>query len=219
MMNGKGGNQPVVVMAYNKDDFSYLDLRRPAFDLTDRGVSGRPAAGSIDAYLYLDRGIYRPGETVQVTTLLRNAQAKAVTDAPLTLIVHRPDGIEYKRILVTQGTVGGYATPIDLSATAPRGRWEVAAYVDPTSTAIGRVTFDVQDFVPERLSVKLTPEAPFYRPGDEVKVDVEGRFLYGAPASGMAGEGELRLSVDSDPFPPISAAISSAASKKISRAT
>jgi hypothetical protein len=201
LMTGKGGNQPVVVMAYRSDDFSYLDLRRPAFDLTDRGVAGRPAAGPIDAYLYLDRGIYRPGETVHVTTLLRNAQAKAVSDAPLTLIARRPDGIEYRRIQLASSNVGGTATALELSATAPRGRWEVAAYIDPSASAVGRVTFDVQDFVPERLEVTLKPQAEFYRPGDTVKINVEGRFLYGAPASGMNGEGEVRLSVDADPFP------------------
>lgn len=201
LMNGKGGNHPVVVMAYKGDDFTYLDLRRPAFDLTDRGVSGRPAAGPIDAYLYLDRGIYRPGETVYVTTLLRNAQAKAVTNAPLTLIARRPDGIEYRRMQLKEGLAGGYTTPLELSATAPRGRWEVAAYVDPNAPAVGRETFDVQDFVPERLEVKLHPQADYYRPGDTLKVDVEGRFLYGAPASSMKGEGEVRLEIDGDPFP------------------
>jgi hypothetical protein len=200
-MNGKGGNLPVVVMAYNHGDFSYLDLRRPAFDLTDRGVGGRPAAGSMDAYLYLDRGIYRPGETVQVTTLLRNVQAKAISDSPLTLIARRPDGIEYRRIQLDKGMTGGYATPLALSASAPRGRWDVAAYVDPSGSAIGHVSFDVQDFVPERLEVKLDPKAKFYRPGDEVKIGVEGRFLYGAPAAGLTGEGEIRLAVDPDPFP------------------
>ena len=46
-------------------DFSFLDLRRSAFDLTDRGVGGRASPGPVDAYLYTERGIYRPGETVQ----------------------------------------------------------------------------------------------------------------------------------------------------------
>ena len=51
-------------MAYGKDgDFNFLEVGRAAFDLSDRGVSGRAQPGPVDAYLYTDRGIYRPGET------------------------------------------------------------------------------------------------------------------------------------------------------------
>ena len=74
-MGATGGEEPVVVMAYGADqDFSFLDLRRPAFDLTDRGVAGRPAASGLDAFVYTERGVYRTGETVHITALLRDPQ-------------------------------------------------------------------------------------------------------------------------------------------------
>ena len=70
-MRGAGGLEPVAVMAYGaRGDFTFLDLRRPAFDLSDRGVSGRVMPGPIDAFLYTDRGIYRPGETVELDRLV-----------------------------------------------------------------------------------------------------------------------------------------------------
>ena len=154
LMNGEGGNEPAVVMAYGAGgDFAYADLRRPAFDLTDRGVGGRSTPGPIDAYVYLDRGIYRPGETVNVAALLRDNATDALNNAPLTLIVRRPDGIEYRRYAMKEGDAGGFVQPIALSASAPRGRWTVSAYVDPDGRAVGRASFDVQDFVPERLKV------------------------------------------------------------------
>ena len=72
------------VMAYGAGaDFSFLDLRRPAFDLTDRGVGGRESPGPVDAYLTTERGIYRPGETVHAIAMLRDRVGAAVT-APLT---------------------------------------------------------------------------------------------------------------------------------------
>ncbi len=46
LLRATGGDEPVMVMAYGPGgDFSFLDLRRSAFDLTDRGVGGgiRPA--------------------------------------------------------------------------------------------------------------------------------------------------------------------------------
>ncbi len=63
-------------MAYGKNgDFAFLDLA-PAFDLTDRGVEGRRAPDPIDAFLYTERGIYRPGETVHLVALLRDRKPK-----------------------------------------------------------------------------------------------------------------------------------------------
>ena len=63
LLRGGRGLVPHMVMAYMGDDFTALELDRPGFDLSDRGVDGRPDPGPVDGYLYTDRGIYRPGET------------------------------------------------------------------------------------------------------------------------------------------------------------
>lgn len=202
LMRGEGGNEPVVVMAYGAGgDFAYLDLRRPAFDLTDRGVGGRSMPGPVDAYLYLDRGIYRPGETVQLVGLLRDRQAEVVADLPLTIIVSRPDGSEFKRETLNEQTQGAAHLAITLTQSAPRGRWQAAAYTDPNAAPIARIGFDVQDFVPQRLKLTLSPTAEILRPGQEVLIDLESRFLYGAPAAGLTGEGEITILRDPNPFP------------------
>lgn len=203
---GTGGMEPVVVMAYGaNNDFSFLDLRRPAFDLTDRGVEGRASPDQIDAYLYTDRGVYRPAETVNVTTLLRDQQAKALGDTPLTFVLSRPDGLEAKKWVASNLEAGGIATPVTLTATAPRGRWQVAAFVDPKGEPVGRVAFDVQDFVPQKLKVELKPATKILRPGTQAIIDVNGRFLYGAPAAGLGGEGTLTITKDGSPFSEIAA--------------
>jgi len=200
--NGKGGDEPVVVMAYNGSDFSFLDLRRPAFDLTDRGVGGRAVPGPVDAYLYTERGVYRPGETIKLTTMLRNGVGASVS-APLTLIATRPDGVEFARTTVAAASlVAGAANwSLPLRNTSPHGRWQIAAYLDPKSDAVGRVQFDVADFVPQRLKVALTPEEKVLHPNSDFHVRAESRFLYGAPASGLSGEGQATITTDSDPYP------------------
>ena len=204
LLTATGGEEPVVVMAYGADqDFSFLDLRRPAFDLTDRGVAGRETPGPIDAFLYTERGVYRPGETVQLTGMVRDRVGAALT-APLTLVATRPDGLEVSRTTIPGASLlAGAATwALPLSHTAPHGRWQIAAYVDtsPKAQPVGRVQFDVQDFVPQKLKITLTPETPVGHPNSDIKVKVESRFLYGAPASGLTGEGEARIVSDSNPF-------------------
>ena len=203
LLRATGGDAPVVVMAYGAGgDFSFLDLRRAAFDLTDRGVGGRATPGPVDAYLYTERGVYRPGETVQSTTMLRDRVGAAVT-APLTLVATRPDGLEVSRSTVAGGSLAaGAATwSLKLNNRAPHGRWQIAAYIDPKADPVGRVQFDVADFVPQRLKVTLTAEMRVAHANEDIRIRAESRFLYGAPASGLSGEGTAKVMVDGAPFP------------------
>ena len=48
-------------------DYGFLNLKGPAFDLSDRGVAGRPPVAGLDAFVYTERGVYRSGETVHIT--------------------------------------------------------------------------------------------------------------------------------------------------------
>ena len=203
---GTGGDEPVAVMAYGKDgDFSFLDLRRPAFDLTDRGVGGRATPGPIDGYVYTERGVYRPGETVRATAMLRDRVGAAVS-APLTLVATRPDGMEIARTTVPSASLAaGAATwSVPLRDTSPHGRYQIAAYVDPKADPVGRVQFDVADFVPQRLKVVLTPEERFVTANSDIHVKAEARFLYGAPAAGLSGDGQVHVAADADPYPAFS---------------
>jgi uncharacterized protein YfaS (alpha-2-macroglobulin family) len=202
LLRASGGDAPVVVMAYGaQGDFSFIDLRRAAFDLTDRGVSGRITPGPVDAFLYTERGVYRPGESVQSTALMRDRVGQAVT-APLTLVATRPDGLEVSRTTIPSASLfAGAATwSLKLSNRAPHGRWQIAAYIDPKGSPIGRVQFDVADFVPQRLKVALTAETRVARPNQTIRIRAESSFLYGAPASGLSGEGTAKIVVDGAPF-------------------
>lgn len=203
LFRATGAEEPIAVMAYGEEgDFTYLDLRRADFDLTDRGVDGRPAPGPVDAFLYTERGVYRPGEMVHGVAMLRDSTANALS-VPLTLVVTRPDGNEFRRMTVTADALSSGAAhwPLQLTVSAPHGRWQMAAYIDPNGTPIGRVGFDVADFVPQRLELTLTPEGEFLAPNEDFAIRIESRFLYGAPASGLAAEGQIRVMRDPEAFP------------------
>lgn len=202
LLRGEGGLAPVMVMAYREDgDFNFLDLRRPGFDLSDRGVEGRQPSAAADAFLYTERGIYRPGETVELTTLLRDPQALALPGRRLTIKLKRPDGKEHQRFEMADGGGAAGHLSITLPASANRGQWEAAAHADPAGPAIGSVRFQVQDFVPQRLDVVIDNKPARLSPGEALSLNVSARFLYGAPGAALAGEARLTLEPDPAPFP------------------
>lgn len=201
LLRGAGGMAPVMVMAYGAGDFNFLDLRRPDFDLSDRGVEGREPSGPVDAFLYTERGIYRPGETVHLVTMLRDPTARAVTGGTVVVKILRPDGGEYRRMTVADQGGGANHLSITLPASANRGTWEATAHVDPEGDAVGHVSFEVQDFVPQRLALSIGERPAVLKPGDTLTIPVEARFLYGAPASALGGEADLVIEPDPNPFP------------------
>src|SRR5690606_1982367 len=152
LVRGTGGRAPQILTVETAGgDYAFLDISRSAFDLTDRGVEGRPSPGPLDLFATTERGVYRPGETVFLTALLRDVHAEAVTGLPLTAEVERPDGVVAEREVLNDEGAGGYFTAIPLVADAMRGSWTVRFYADPKADALTSVDFLVEDFEPERL--------------------------------------------------------------------
>lgn len=205
LLRGEGGRSPAALMAYSRLgsmlDFNYLDLTYPTFDLSDRGVDGRAAPGPVDVYLYSERGVYRPGEAVELMALVRDSSAKALTGLPLTLKLFRPDEVEAEQRTLTQEALGGFHTTIALADNARTGRWTVRAYTDPKGTAVGELSFSVEDFVPQRIKLELDSAAKALAPGETIAVKARGRFLYGAPAALLNTQAEIVLRVDPEPYP------------------
>ncbi len=200
LARGTGGLAPgLLIGTDNVGDYNFLDLSQTAFDLTDRGVKGREAVRSLDAFIYTERGVYRSGEMVYITALLRDAQAVAVSGLPVTLVVSRPDGVEYKRQLLEDQGFGGRALSLLLSPDAATGTWRVQAFADPKSPALGETTFLVEDYVPERLELNLAPQQPLATAGRPAVIDANARYLFGAPGANLDISGEVLVQPASKP--------------------
>jgi uncharacterized protein YfaS (alpha-2-macroglobulin family) len=191
LARGEGGMAPNLIVANSGTDYGFLDLGGSAFDLTDRGVKGREAPGLVEAYVFPERGVYRTGETVQVTALLRDAKGVSVPGLPLTLVVERPDGVEYRRAQVEDQGLGGRAFSLPILAGAQHGTWRVVAYTDPKGSAVGEASFLVEDYVPERLEIELKAKAPALRPNEAAEIDVSARYLFGAPGADLEVSGDV----------------------------
>ena len=203
LMNGTAGDAPRLLTAYGEQgDFAVLDLYRAPVDLSSQPVSGRSRPENADAYIYLDRGIYRPGETVHASLLLRDAAGRALTDRAGALALYQPNGIEQARIRFTDLVqAGGTAEQFPLPQAAARGMWRLAVEMDGTGT-VGTKTFSVEDFVPQRveLTLEADDETPM-RTGDTRMVEARARFLYGAPGAGLPMTGVARVQRDPNPYP------------------
>jgi uncharacterized protein YfaS (alpha-2-macroglobulin family) len=200
LLRGQGPMAPVALHAFRGDDMVALDLEAAAFDLSDRGADGRPHPGPVDAFLWLDRGIYRPGETVQMMALVRDGGGRPL-DLYTRLRLKRPNGQIAAEFTANPSEGGAIHWPVTLPQGAPVGLWTIEAFADPAAPPIGSVALRVDAFVPERLAVEAGPAPGPLVPGRTLEVPVTARFLYGAPAAGLTGTATVNLTTDRSPFP------------------
>lgn len=188
-----GALTPAVVTArHGEGDYAFLSLLAGAFELTDRGVEGRTAPGPVDAFLATERGVYRGGETVHLTGLVRDDTSVALT-LPVTVKLTRPDGVLSRRISARADTAGGFALDMPLTRNASTGTWRVTAHIDPEGPAVGTATFLVEDYVPQRIAVQVSSPAEEAVAGETIAATVQADFLYGAPAANLMIEGGVTV--------------------------
>jgi alpha-2-macroglobulin len=200
LMHGDGPVAPRAIEVLGGEDYTMLDLSGAAFDLSDRGVTGLPHPGPLDAYVWPDRGIYRPGETAEVMALLRD-NAGRPADIPVHVIVKRPNGQVFLDATPVRLAEASVHLPVKLSSGAPAGTWTIEVKADPGLPPIGSTQFRVDAFVPDRMAVELGAVSGPIVPDRPYSLPVAARFLYGAPAAGLTGQAQMRLLIDPAPFP------------------
>ncbi len=194
LTRGLGGSSPALLTVTDgSEDIAFLPLTDPEFDLSDRGVEGRPPAPPIDVFLTTDRGAYRAGETVHATALLRDQLSRAVADMPVTAVLMRPDGVEYSRQLSDASAAGGHVMEMPIGGSAPTGPWKLRLFGDPEAPALAQAEFLVEDFLPERIDFELDLGTAELRAGEDVQIDIDAQYLFGAPAADLPLEGTMIL--------------------------
>ncbi len=101
--------------------------------------------------------------------------------------------MEDRRFVSDGKALGGHAVDLPLQANAMRGTWTLRIHTDPKTAAISEKSFLVDDFVPDRTEFDLSSKAKQIDRARKTAIDVDGRYLYGAPAAGLTLEGEIAI--------------------------
>ena len=181
LLGGKRGLAIKAVYAYGKDgDFSVLNLARPEHDLSDRGVDGRDSYSDIDAFIYSNREIFRPSETVPVKILLRDSSGKAKAGEKISIKLYNPSKTLVSSKLLTSDKSGYAYTNFSISQTAPTGRWNVEVYYGD-SVPIAKLKLIVEDFTPPKVTIKLLKKPDSLTPDTVQYIEIESKYLTGEP--------------------------------------
>ncbi len=204
LTEGTRGNRLAVVLAESGDDFSFIDFGTDRLDLSKLGVFGRSKPGELDAYLYTDRGIYRPGNSVSLTALIRSSSGQLPPAMPpITLsLISGGAVLDQKLVSADEWLAGGTTTSLLVPETARLGTAEIRASVGDDRHVIGTAVVQIDHFRPDRARLDFQDKkdwAAEVATGNTVKVSgtAAASYLFGDPrVSGQARAARLRSDVE-----------------------
>ncbi len=183
---------PFVLTAEKEGDLNYVQLDRHVWVFDHADTSGRTAPGECDVMLYTERGVYRPGDTMHATGIVRSEQGIIPYGRELAVHVTRPDGreVDTLAVVVPEEGQGVFQVDVPTPADAQTGRWRLSVRRPDGGEELGRTSAHVEAFLPARLEVEAAAGAERFVPGEEPTVAVRARTLLGPPAA------ELPVSLD-----------------------
>ena len=195
-----------VLVAARGKDVSMLPFNQPALDLSEFAVAGREQAW-FDVFAWSGRDLYRPGETVRISALLRDNDGRPVPapkqggGQPVFLRLKQPDGKVFRETRLQPGAQGYFSFEQAIPTEAPTGRWQVEFRTDPASKeAVQGMTLRIEEFLPERMKLDLDAAQPVLKPGEALKLKATAAYLYGAPASGNRFTAKLAVAIEQHPL-------------------
>jgi alpha-2-macroglobulin len=191
-----------LVLAQKDGQMSVLSVREAALDLGEFDLTGS-AFEPMRLFAWSGRDLYRPGETFTMSVLARDADGRSVPPQPLQATLRRADG-KTQFVSTWQpvaGRPGYYQQKITLPGDAPTGTWVLELRNDPArKEPSATMAIKVEEFLPERMKLDLTSPSDALAPGQALRVDATGMYLYGAPAAGNRLLGVAEFSRNRNPL-------------------
>ncbi|GAA5040351.1 membrane protein [Marivirga lumbricoides] len=180
------------VIARNGNDISALkknDMRwsNSGFDIGGVNESYNNTKG----FIYTERGVYRPGDSVHVSFIARNSNKTFPKDHPVTINVRDPEyNIIYEQTKV-KSTDGFYVFGFNTSENAPTGNYSINIQAGGSYFS---QPLKIETVVAEKLKVVVNPEKKTLSHSDKtINYAVEANYLFGAPAASLKAEVDVEV--------------------------
>jgi uncharacterized protein YfaS (alpha-2-macroglobulin family) len=187
------GFKPAMIIAKTADDFNYLPFNNTKVNTSRFDVGGkRNNAAGLDAFVYAERDVYRPGEKINFSVILRDAQWKTPGDIPLKLKFLMPNGKELKVIRKSLNEEGSLESSLDLATSAITGSYTLEVYTS-NDVLLSSRNFSVEEFVPDRIKVSTKLDKPSLQPGQSANLAINAVNFFGPPAANRKYETEIQV--------------------------
>jgi alpha-2-macroglobulin len=172
-----------MITARQGEDFTYMLFSQNKVETSRYEVGGmRDNPSGYQAFIYGERDIYRPGETVNLNTVIRNAHWKTVGDMPVKLKVLQPNGKEFTTLKGNLNAQSSFAASFTVPASAVTGTYMAEVYTS-NDVLLSSKSISIEEFIPDRIKVNVNLGKPVYKVEEEIAVEATALNLFGPPAA------------------------------------
>ncbi len=187
------GFRIAMVTARTGNDFNYLYFNDTRIETSRFEVEGsRSNSSGLQAFIYGERDIYRPGETLQFNTVLRSETWETPENVPIKLKLITPNGQTWRTWRKNTNKQGAAAIAATIEEASLTGTYTLEVY-NGNDVLLASQNVSVEEFIPDRINVTLSGGEQAYTTGETVALTAAAVNLFGPPAANRTYEMESFL--------------------------
>ncbi len=181
-----------VVVAKKDKEKGYLRLEDGnALSLSRFDVTGEVTQKGLKGFMYGERGVWRPGDSVYLNFVLEDRANKLPANYPITFELSDPRGQLQERRTVSPSAGDVYSLYFVTNPDAPTGSW--TAKVKAGGAEFNQIV-RIETVKPNRLRIDLNFGKKELRASEEpIAGNLSASWLYGAPAKNLRASIETQL--------------------------
>ena len=171
--------KPFLLIAQKGNQFGYLRLDDgTSLSTSNFNVSGEIITEGLKGFIYGERGVWRPGDTIFLNFIVEKENAGMPADFPVVFQLINPAGQVIERRVQTESVNGFYSFKTKTAASAPTGNWLAEVKV---GNAVFTKRLKIETVKPNRLKVELgLPKTVLT--SKTKGIPLESAWLHGSPA-------------------------------------
>lgn len=185
---------PVAIVARRDNDVSFIPYNSPSqrvdYSQFDTGGHYNYNDTPMNAFLFSDRGIYRPGEEIIIGGIVKNKSFKSLSGVPVRLTIEDSYGHAIAEHNFALSSDGMFDFAHTLPTNSSVGTYFVRLYSlsvrSKPQDMLGYTQLSVQEFTPDTLkidtSIAPTAQSGGWISADNITATINLRNLFGTPA-------------------------------------
>ncbi|WP_199140767.1 alpha-2-macroglobulin family protein [Pedobacter sp. ASV12] len=184
--------KPFLLIAKNGKERGYLKLDDGnSLPLSRFNVGGDVVQEGIKGFIYGERGVWRPGDSLYLSFILEDKLKKLPENYPVTFEFYNPKGQLSKKMVSAQALNGFYTFKTATESTAPTGNWLAKVKVGGASFS---KTIKIETIMPNRLKINFDLAGKTYLGnGASSATTLSAKWLFGTPAQNLKAKVDVNL--------------------------
>lgn len=193
MCEGVFKKKPFLMIAKSGSQRGYLKLDDgSALSVSAFETSGEEVQKGIKGFIYGERGVWRPGDTLFLSFILEDKQNTLPKNHPVQFELLNPQGQVFRRMTKTLGVNGFYNFTTTTEKSSPTGNWTARVKV---GGAWFTKNIKIETIMPNRLKINLDFKSEQLSVARKDQAGVlEVKWLHGAVAKNLNAKVEVTLS-------------------------